>query len=154
MDAPTEAELRALSQVPIFGGLPDAQLSTLYRRSERLSLRLGDALVTEGELGDAVYVLIEGRAVVRKGLGADVLGTMGPGDCVGEMAIIDIQPRSASVIITEPSVVMRIGCPVLSQIQVDNLEAYTMLVMNCAREISRRLRRANARILELEAQRA
>ncbi len=152
MGEPSQADLDFLAGIPIFGGLPDAQLSTIYHRSERHEFAPEQVLVKEGDLGDAVYVLLKGQVVVRKGARPEILGTLGPGDCIGEMAIIDIQPRSASVFTTESTTVLRLDCPTLFQIQREDLGAYTMLVMNCAREISRRLRTANTRILLLEAQ--
>ena len=64
MSEPTEADLDLLARLPIFGGLPDAQLSTIYRRAERQSVAADTALVKEGDLGDALFVILEGQVDV------------------------------------------------------------------------------------------
>jgi CRP/FNR family transcriptional regulator, cyclic AMP receptor protein len=74
----------------------------LFRRdSDAIQLSAGEFLFREGETGDKMYVLVEGSAEIR--LGDLVLETAGPGALVGEMALIDQTPRTASVIAKTPA---------------------------------------------------
>ena len=65
---------------------------------------------------------------------------MNAGDCFGEMALIDLSPRSASARAVAPSVALQITPPILHEIYQHNLEQFTLLQMNMGREVSRRLR--------------
>jgi CRP/FNR family transcriptional regulator, cyclic AMP receptor protein len=62
---------------------------------------------------------------------------------VGEMSLIDIQPRSATVRAVAPSVLLRLEHSEIGKLYRSHPEVYTLLVLNIAREISRRLRRAD-----------
>jgi CRP-like cAMP-binding protein len=66
----------------------------------------GDFLVREGEPGDSLHVVVEGlvRIVMTSPEGGEVTVTrLGPGDCIGEFALFDGQPRSASAIAATPT---------------------------------------------------
>jgi CRP-like cAMP-binding protein len=72
------------------------------------------------------------------------LAIFGKGDTIGEMELIDIQPRSASVRALENVLTLSLSHQDIYQIYKNNRNAFTMLVLNIAREISRRLRRMDA----------
>jgi CRP-like cAMP-binding protein len=77
-----------------------------------------------------------------------LLRTLERGDCFGEMALIDLQPRSASVRAIEDCEAIRLSAANLYQVYEKNVEQFTMIQMNLGREISRRLRDADERIFE------
>jgi CRP-like cAMP-binding protein len=62
----------------------------------KVDVRPGETIFAEGDPGDAMFVVIEGTVAIV--LGEDVIETVGPGGIVGELALIDASPRSASVI--------------------------------------------------------
>ena len=70
------------------------------------------------------------------------------GDCFGEMALIDIQPRSASVRSLEDSLLFCFSNRAFGSLRDWNLRTYTLITLNLAREISRRLRRTDALLAE------
>jgi CRP/FNR family cyclic AMP-dependent transcriptional regulator len=73
----------------------------LFRHdSNALELAPGDFLFREGETGDKMYVLLEGNMEIL--LGDIVLETSGPGSLIGEMALIDSSPRTATVVAKTP----------------------------------------------------
>jgi CRP-like cAMP-binding protein len=73
----------------------------LFRQeSGALQLVPGDSLFREGEKGEKMYVLLEGEMEIL--LGDFVLETVGPGALVGEMALIDDSPRTASAVAKTP----------------------------------------------------
>ena len=99
-----------LQQMPIFGALSAATLNLLLDATERVHVPAGDCFFREGDLGDVLYVLESGRVAVRRHTAAGELAVrlLGPGDCFGEMAILDLAPRSASVAALEDSVALKL----------------------------------------------
>jgi signal transduction histidine kinase len=88
-----------LRRLPLFAGLPEADLEQLYRPAEPLTLQPGALLIEEGAPGDALFVLIDGELQVTKRSGGhDVkVAVRLPGEVIGEMSLLDNSPRSASV---------------------------------------------------------
>jgi CRP-like cAMP-binding protein len=83
----------------------------------RRTFRTGEAIVREGELGDAAYIIVEGRCEIRKEMpgGIQMLHTLGPGEVFGEMAILAEGRRTATVIAAEPTTVLVMTAPILEQ---------------------------------------
>ncbi len=88
-----------LRRLPLFAGLPEADLEQLYRQAETMTIHPGELLIEEGAPGDALFVLLDGQLQVTKHAGAhDVkVDVRLPGAVIGEMSLIDNTPRSASV---------------------------------------------------------
>jgi signal transduction histidine kinase len=102
------ATLRAL---PLFGGLSTEAVDRLVSEAELLALGPGEVLVEEGALGDCVYLLLSGQVEVSKRSGErDVsIARRGPGEIIGELAVIQGGQRAATVRATEETQVLRIG---------------------------------------------
>jgi CRP/FNR family cyclic AMP-dependent transcriptional regulator len=84
-----------LRRVPLFAELDEQHLHQLSAEFARRTFSKGDVIAAEGEGGRTFFVIEDGEATVSVG-GRDV-GTLGPGDAFGEIALIDRDPRSASV---------------------------------------------------------
>jgi CRP-like cAMP-binding protein len=76
---------------------------------------------------------------------------LGPGDWFGEMSILDVQPRSASVRTLAPARLLRIRATDLDALYRHDLKAYAIIVLNIARELSRRLRVADGLLADFVA---
>lgn len=109
IDSEEQADLEALvRRVPLFEGLDDDRVRALAAVAWVGVVPAGDELIEEGDEvfaeEEGLYLLISGTVEVRRGStdGTDgrLLRTLGPGDYVGEMSLIDAQPRSASVFTT------------------------------------------------------
>jgi CRP-like cAMP-binding protein len=87
-----------LADVTLFSRCTTRQLRIIARHSQIAEFGPGVELVCEGELGDALFVILDGRAVVRQG--DRDLTEVGPGAHFGELAILDGEPRSATVVAT------------------------------------------------------
>lgn len=149
-------ELRLLQAMPVFGGLPEEPLGLLLEHAGRVEIPAGGYYFREGDPGTTMYVLLSGRVeVIRERDGVcEPLGRLGPGDCFGEMALLDLSPRSASVRAVVISTALAIPHTLLYQLYRHAPEPYTMMMMNLARELSRRLRSTDerlARYIGLEA---
>jgi CRP/FNR family transcriptional regulator, cyclic AMP receptor protein len=131
-----------LQQTPVFGGLSARTLQSLIAGSRPVNMPAGGLFMREGQLGDAVYVLERGRVAVLKDLGGELrlLKELGPGDCFGEMALLDVSPRSATVRAIEECQALEISAAALYKIYEQDLEQFSLLSLNMGREVSRRLR--------------
>jgi CRP/FNR family cyclic AMP-dependent transcriptional regulator len=135
-----------LARIPIFAGLPAEVLDQFIRAGQTMEMPAGSQLIGEGEPARSVFVVCDGALEIRKrgASGTDIrVAILHAGDCVGEMALIDIQPRSATVAALTTARVFRLELSEIGRLHRTNNQAYTFLVMNIAREISRRLRRAD-----------
>lgn len=97
--APAAASL--LGTVPFFSGLDEKKRKSIASQGKELSYKAGDSIVDEGTMGVGFYLILDGKAEVRKG--GRVLATLGKGQFFGEMSLIDEQPRSADVVAVSPT---------------------------------------------------
>jgi CRP/FNR family cyclic AMP-dependent transcriptional regulator len=89
-----------LRSVPLFTGMTDAAIESVGGLTHEVQFASGQELVRQGQEGDSFLVIVEGRArVVQNG---DTLGELGPGDYLGEIALIDGRPRTATVTAIDP----------------------------------------------------
>ena len=87
-----------LSEVPLFSRCTGKELRIVARHAEAVRLPKGSVLFSEGDTGDAFYVVLDGTAEVRKGKANRRVNSLGSGAYFGEMALLDAAPRSATVI--------------------------------------------------------
>ena len=86
-----------LAEVPLFAGVPKRLLRKLARAGTVERFDPNEPIVTAGRRGEAFYIVLSGRASVRRGRGRRTV-EIGPGGYFGEMALIDSGPRSATVV--------------------------------------------------------
>ena len=146
----TRDEPALLRDMPIFGAVPDRALDYLSRRAERVAVPAGHWFFRQGERGEVMYVLRVGRVEVQRNRGerVEVIGRLGPGDCFGEMALIDLYPRSADVRAVEDCFALGLSNALLYQLYAVDPEPFTLIMMNLARELSRRLRRTESMLCD------
>lgn len=130
----------------LFGGLTDDEIEIIIPMLEEEHYSAGDFIIKEGEDGDRLHFIVNGSVEVIKNLNGQnqpsyqQLATFGPGDTFGEMELIDIQKRSASVRALEDVSALTLSNRNMYKLYHLNIKTYTMIIMNIAREISRRLR--------------
>ncbi len=90
-----------IGSVPFFGGLQEKTRKTVAAQGKEMSYKAGDSIVDEGTMGVGFYLILDGKAEVRKG--GKILATLGKGQFFGEMSLIDEQPRSADVVAVAPT---------------------------------------------------
>lgn len=106
---PVMERLLFLRKVPLFEGLAPADLHAIAEVAEEQTFAPGDLLAAEGELGDALHVVVTGNVrVVREGREGEI-ARRGEGDVVGEMSLITRSPRMASLVADGDVRSIRIG---------------------------------------------
>src|SRR3954469_13620500 len=111
---PAERRLELLREVPAFACLPTPALEELAELLREDRYPSGATMVTEGEAGDRLYLIAEGRAEVSTaGQGGPVpLATLGPGELFGEIALLEPGGRrQATVTTVEPLAVLSVDAP-------------------------------------------
>jgi CRP-like cAMP-binding protein len=131
--------------VPIFQELRDDFLVRLASVMEELSFPAGNTIVTQGEEGRSLYIVVSG--LVRVHIGDRDLAQLKPGACFGEMSLFDSEPRSASVSTLNPC-----ECLMLTQLQLyDAIDETPGIAVNVIRLLSRRIRELNNKVNAYEA---
>ena len=153
--AVSSPDLKAfLVATPFFGGLSDSSLELLISMLVERRFDVGATVVAEGEPGRSMYIVHSGELVVSK-LGESGrtirMATLGAGDFFGEMTLIEVQNRSATVAAETPAVLYELTARSLYTFYKADIYAYVMVLQNINRELCRRLRRADARIAELSS---
>lgn len=149
MAKPVEELLVWLPTIAIFGGLEPPSLARIISMLGEHHFKPGTEVCTQGEAGRAMFLVYSGEVLVcRSGeAGHRVkMVRMGPGEFFGEMTLIDIQKRSATVVVEKPAVIYSLSNRDLYQLYQDDVPGYVMVLQNLCRELSRRLRKTNQRL--------
>jgi len=133
-------------------GLSAAEMKLLATFSSEELFREGSMIFREGEKGDKLYIILDGRVRISKfipGVGEEALAVLDRGDFFGEMALIDEKPRSADAKAHETdATVLSIDRATLNEIlSMDPHASLQFLTLLC-RMISRRLREINDKIVQ------
>ncbi len=141
-----------LVSTPFFGGLSDESLDLLISMLVERRVDVGATVVAEGDPGRSMYIVHSGKLVVSKlgesGRAIRMTG-LGPGDFFGEMTLIEVQNRSATVVADSSTVLYELTARSLYAYYKADIQAYVIVMQNINRELCRRLRRANNRMAEL-----
>ena len=149
MPAPPDAH--TLSAIPLFRGLAPEELARLSQFLQPSALPANASLMSLGQPGEVAYLILEGtvKIHVEQPDGRDVVVALrGPGEIVGELSVIDDNPRSASVVTLEPCTLLWIARANLQ----DCLQRMPLLSLNLVQILARRLRVATTQIQLLTAQ--
>ena len=90
-----------LASIPLFACFEPDHLQTIARAAQSLSYQQADVIIREGERDRRLFVVLEGSVEVIKSYGDKqqrVLGELGAGSYFGEMALLNDEPRSATVV--------------------------------------------------------
>jgi CRP/FNR family cyclic AMP-dependent transcriptional regulator len=132
-----------LETIPIFAGLNRSALAVIAKAVEQSSFHAGDTILGEEETGNRMFIIQAGRVEVVKHLGEEretVLAVLGPKEFFGEMCIIECLTRCASVRAIEKTRVFALKSTDLHRLFEKQPDQYAIMILNIARDISRRLR--------------
>lgn len=131
-----------LARIGLFGGMPQSALQHFATELALLQLDDGDVLFREGDSGRELYVVLSGKMdIVRHRRGAPVkVGQVEAGQWFGEGCVLAVQPRSATVSANGSAELLTIGASNLNALYRRDVKAYSLLVLNMARDLGRQLR--------------
>jgi CRP/FNR family transcriptional regulator, cyclic AMP receptor protein len=107
-----------LRQAPMFASLDDAEASALRAMMHEVRLHRGEALFREGDAGDELYVVIDGKVKMGRTSSdgrENLLSVLGPGQMFGELSLFDPGPRSSTVTAVTDSLLLALGQEQLRQ---------------------------------------
>jgi hypothetical protein len=142
----TIEKMMLIRQVPIFAQLDAADLEELSTIVEERIINPNQHVFSEGDAGDAVYLIVRGRVRIYVGGGdrpeTTLVNELGPGSCIGEMAVLDHEPRSASVQALERTRTLRVPGEGFKRVMSERPEMSEAIVA----ELVRRMRALNAQV--------
>ena len=128
-----------LKGVDLFRGIPGEELSHIAQITDEVEFRPAQLVFKEGDQGDAMYLIVDGQVKVHSG--EQVFAQLGMKQCFGEMAILDAEPRSASITALSELTLLRIQREDFHEILAEKPE----ISLGIIQVLTSRLREANRR---------
>lgn len=97
-------KVELIRNVPLFQSLSNKDLDLIAKHADEISEPEGKVLCKQGENARELIILVEGKARVERS--GHTIDHMGPGEFIGEMGLIDGQPRSATVTLESPGTLL------------------------------------------------
>jgi CRP/FNR family transcriptional regulator, cyclic AMP receptor protein len=134
--------IELLQGMPVFGAVREDALQFLLSLARTVAVPAGRYFFRENDPANSLFVLEAGlAAVVKSWQGRElVLHSLGAGDCFGEMALMDLCPRSASVCAEADCRAIELSAADLLRLFERDAEQFALIQMNIGREVCRRLR--------------
>lgn len=136
-----------IQAVKLFQGLAPLLCLKLFDAARRAEYPAGKIILQEGELGDTLYAVLQGKVEVKKKIDhqSDVLAHLGVGDVFGEMALLEGKTRSATVTALEPATLLCFPFQKLQGLFEQEPRIGYKVYENLARLLSERLRQIQGR---------
>jgi CRP/FNR family cyclic AMP-dependent transcriptional regulator len=141
--AKEESEIaNMIAQVPLFSGIEKKKLKAMAETFTERKYDTGEVIEKEGDMGVAFYLVKDGSVEIQKG--KKTIAKLGRGQFFGEMALLDRQPRSASVVASEPTT-----CLLMTKWNFAGfIQSQPKLALAVMRELARRLRETDQKLSE------
>jgi len=136
-------EPTALQKYSLFGGLLEEQIEGIIPFMVKEEFKPNDIIITEGKPNDKIFFLTRGQVSVTKG--DFELSRFSEGEAFGEMEVLDVMPSVASIKALTEVTVLSISNKGLRDIYKFDTKTFSLMIMNLARDLSRRLRRMDER---------
>ena len=137
--------------LPLFDGLTDEEKASLFGISEERSFSDGNVIIVEGEEGDNLFIVASGSVMVEKvtlDQQQEALISLGPGECFGELSLVDSHPRSATVRSIGDTKVRVFKRVYIDEIFAKSPSVHHIILENLVRIMSGRLRRVDENLIQ------
>ena len=133
-----------LQKYSLFGGMMEEQIETILPFMHEEHFASNEIIITEGKANDRIYFLIEGQVAVSR---KDVfLINFCEGEEFGEVEVLDVMPAAATIKALSNVKAMSISNKALREIYKTDVKIFSLIIMNLARDLSRRLRRMDEKL--------
>jgi CRP-like cAMP-binding protein len=133
-----------LQKYSLFGGLLVEQIQAIIPLMKEENYGPDEYIITEGNPNDKIYFMVKGQVSVIKG--DVVLSHFSEGEVFGEMEVLDVMPSIASIKTISQVTVMSISNRGLREIYKMDIKVFSLILMNLARDLSRRLRKTDEKL--------
>jgi CRP-like cAMP-binding protein len=132
----------SLRRIKMLADVEERLLASLLPYLEVIKVPAFGAVVTKGEHGDSLFMVLEGEVRARVMIGGreTTLASMGVGECFGELAIVDQGPRSADVIANQPTVLVKVSDAALKKMFAEAPALAAPFMLALTRVIAQRVR--------------
>jgi len=134
----------ALQKYSLFGGLEEEQIELILPLMLKEKYGPDEIIIAEGKPNDKIFFLIEGQVEVTKN--NIFLARFSEGEAFGEMEVLDVMPSIATIKTSSPVLAMSISNKALREIYRMDVKVFSLIIMNLARDLCRRLRRMDEKI--------
>jgi CRP/FNR family cyclic AMP-dependent transcriptional regulator len=138
----SDSILGMLDKTSLWSGLSKRDLKAIAKLSKERSYEPGETIVRKGEGGVGFYLIIEGAVDIKSD--GKTLTKLGPGQFFGEMSVLDNQPRSADVVVVEPTRCLTLSAWSFNAMISENPK----IALRMLQEFVRRLRNTNKALSE------
>src|SRR5204863_2239858 len=130
-----DRKLELLKQVPLFSGLGGRSLEEVGQLADEVDVPAGRVLMTEGEYGQEFFLILDGT--IRIDRGGSQIATLGGGDFLGEIALLDGGPRTATATAETPARLIVLGRREFNTLIEDHREIRIAVLESLARRVRR-----------------
>lgn len=134
----TIEKVAILSGIPLFANVPGNVLASVAGAVEEVDLRPGETFIEEGTVEDCLYIIVEGQVRIHNR--NSEIAVMGAGQSVGELAVLDPEPRSASVSTLDETRLFRLNKEAFDEVMADRPEIATSVIRSLCQIIRERTR--------------
>jgi CRP/FNR family cyclic AMP-dependent transcriptional regulator len=134
-----------LKRVTIFSGIADRELHALVDKCAVIHFPAGARIIQEGSDAREIFIILNGTVKIVMDADRQPLEILQlrSGSCIGEASVIGIQPHSASVVAVDDTTLLVLSRKVLMEVQQSDKDLFSLLILNLARELARRLHHTN-----------
>jgi len=129
-----------LKSVNLFKTIPGDILSKIAQLAMEVQTGIDDMIFNEGDHGDSLYIIISGKVSVTRG--GKSIAMLEQGNCIGEMSLLDQEPRSAGALAIEDSILLKIDQEGFYELMSSNPDIMKQIVMM----LTRRVREMNKKL--------
>ncbi len=140
---------KILDKIAIFGGLNKKQLSSIFKLLKKVTYESDEIVFNQGDTPSCIYIIQTGKVklyVESDGAKLELI-EFDVGDCFGESSLIGIEAHTANAIAIERTDLIILSGQALLSLYNCDPQTYGLIILNIARETSRRLHRADNTLL-------
>jgi CRP-like cAMP-binding protein len=139
-------DAKGMQKYSLFGGLTEDQIDAILPTMIQEKFNPGDIILIEKTPNDKIFFIVEGRVSVIKG--ETTIIDLAEGNTFGEMEVLDIMPAAATIKAVNAVTVMSISNKAFREIYKSDIKSFSLILMNLARDLSRRLRVTNEMVVD------